>query len=95
MVIQLREGEMSVYPLIIIDELIYILQVKRRKRLLISTRTLQIYFGNVVLALVKKNLVNGKPVAAHIYGQTPQSMLFVIHPKNLFLTPSQYRCPLR
>jgi len=34
MVIQPSEGELSVYPLIT-DELIYTLQVKRRKRLLI------------------------------------------------------------
>jgi hypothetical protein len=93
MVIQPRQGELTVYPLII-DELIYILQVKRRKRLVISTRFLQIYFGNVVLALIKNNLVNGKPVAAHICGHTPQSMLFIIHPRYLFLTRLQYRYPL-
>ena len=65
MVIQPREGELTVYPLMI-NELIYILQVKWRNRLLISTQILQIYFGNIILALSKKNLVNGKPVAAHI-----------------------------
>ena len=42
MVIQLREGELTVYPLMI-NELIYILQVKQRNQLLISTRILQIY----------------------------------------------------
>jgi len=78
-----------------INELIYILQVKRRNRLLISTRILQIYFGNVVLALSKQSLINGKPVAAHICGHIPQSMLFIIHPEYLFLTRSQYRYPLR
>jgi hypothetical protein len=80
MVIQPRKGELTVYPLII-DKLIYILQVKRRKRWLISTRILQIYFESVVLALIQEKHRQWQTCRSAYIRGTPHTVcyVFLIH----------------